>query len=131
MKKVLLVLFAVCLMLAVSCKKEKELDQLANTTWESGHYNENTGVAVAHGIVYYGDGDACHEKLEFTDYGCVWRHLTYQGMEIDFIGLPEYEIIGNSVVIADDTAHTFQIEGENIVKYFSDGRKDGVFHRIK
>ena len=87
MKRVLLVMLAGCFMLA-ACKKETEIehDQLHNTVWQSGQYNENSGGAIAYGAIYYNDGDACRELLKFS-YGFVDRYYTYHGEEIKY--LPE------------------------------------------
>ena len=129
MKKALLM--AAALLLFIGCNKEKEPDPLVNTTWKSGQYDENTSEAVVHGVVYYNDGDACRELWEFTDYGCVWRYLTYQGEKISFIGLPDYELNGSELVIVGDTTRTYKYENNKIVSYYNDGRQDAVFYKIK
>ena len=129
MKRILLVMFAGCLVLS-ACKKEEEKDVLYNTMWQSGQYNENTGDAVAHGIVYYGDGDACREVIEFN-YGFADRYLTYLGEKIRFMPGGQYEIKGNEIIIPKDTAHTYFLEDNRIVSYFLDGRENGVFYKIK
>ena len=77
MKRAMLVMLAGCLMLA-ACKKEPEIeyDQLHNTVWRSGQYSENSDGATLHGVLYYGDGDACRELLEFS-YGWADRYYEY------------------------------------------------------
>lgn len=130
MKRVLLVMLAGCLMLA-ACKKETEIerDQLHNTVWQSGQYNENSGGAIAYGAIYYNDGDACRELLKFS-YGFVDRYYTYHGEEIKYLPGGQYEIVENTFTIPNDTLRVYKIEENHIVSYFNDGRKDGTFHRI-
>lgn len=131
MKRTILIMLAGCLMLAVGCKKEEERDQLYNTVWRSGQYSENSDGATLHGVVYYGDGDACRELLEFS-YGWADRYYEYYGEKIKFFPGGLYEINSdNTFTIPKDTTHIYKIEENHIVSYYNDGRKDGVFHRIK
>jgi hypothetical protein len=135
MKKILLILCIVCVFVAASCskEKEKETDQLANTTWKSGKYNHNTVSAFAYGIVYYGDYYyLCHELLEFTESGCVWRYITYCGEKVNLEGFCDYKINGNEIVIVDDTNHTYKLTNKDtITKFFMSGEEDGYFVKIK
>ena len=127
MKKISTLAFACCLL--VACGKDKETDLLANTTWESGKNSENTNAAIAYGAIYYGDGSACTELLEFTDYGCVWRYLLYHGEKIKYNGCPSYELNGNTITIENDTTHKYTLDGNTIVGYYLSGEKDGIFYK--
>lgn len=128
MKRILLVMLAGCLMLAVGCKKENELDRLANTKWES----ENTNAVIAHGAVYYGDGSYCRELIEFDQYGFAERYYTHNGEKIKYLGGSLYTVNGSTLIIEKDTAHTYTIiDDNNIISYYATGNKDGEYKKIQ
>ncbi len=129
MKRILLILFAGCIMLA-ACKKDNEFDPLANTVWQSGQNSENTDEAISYGSIYHGNGSACRELLEF-EYGFADRYYTYNGEKVKYMPGGQYELNGNMVVIPQDTAHTYQLEENRIVSYHLDGRVNGIFYKIK
>lgn len=131
MKKLLLMLFIGCTLFTVSCSKEEETDQLANTSWQSGKYDENTTSASAYGAIYYGDASSCRELLEFDEIGYVWRYITYHGEKVHFDGSCEYEINDNTLVISEDTTHTYQLTNETtITTFFLSGKEDGTFTKL-
>ena len=124
----MLIMLASCLMLAVGCKKENELDRLANTKWES----ENTNAVIAHGAVYYGDGSYCRELIEFDQYGFADRYYTHNGEKIKYLGGSLYTVNGSTLIIEKDTAHTYTIiDDNNIISYYTTGNKDGEYKKIQ
>jgi len=126
MKRIAFVLLAA--LLVVGCSKETESDQLANTTWES----QDSRAAMSHGAIYYNDGSACTELWEFTDYGCVWRHITYNGEKVELMGCPGYTLTDSTLVIENDSTHTYVLRGNVIVgRYLSNGKEYGTFTQIK
>ena len=127
MKHTLLIVFAGCLMLA-ACNKEKELDWLANTKWESS----NTNAVIAHGAVYYGNGSYCRELIEFNQYGFAERYYTHNGEKIKYLGGSQYTVNGSTLIIEKDTAHTYTIiDDNNIISYSTTGNNDGEYKKVQ